>query len=86
MFSICAGTIFGDSKLPLRKGFTALYSCNSKRSVSSRQLAADVGVTQKTAARFMLQRIRGSGEAPASEQIAAAVEPGDVFPAIDRGN
>src|ERR1700722_14779170 len=57
-FSIKQGTIFGDSKLPLRKWFIALYLLStSGKGISSYQLAKQIGVTQK-AAWFMNHRIR----------------------------
>jgi len=57
-FSIKTGTIFGDSKLPLRKWFIAIYLMRtSPKGISSLQLAKHVGVTQKTAW-FMAHRIR----------------------------
>ena len=57
-FSVRQGTIFEESRLPLRKWFMALYILNSlKKGVSSIQLGKFLGVTQKTAW-FMLQRIR----------------------------
>jgi transposase-like protein len=57
-FAIKTGTIFGDSKLPLRKWFIALYLLStSGKGISSYQLAKHLGVTQKTAW-FMNHRIR----------------------------
>lgn len=57
-FTIKNGTIFGDSKLPLRKWFIALYLlATSGKGISSYQLAKHVGVTQKTAW-FVNHRIR----------------------------
>ncbi len=54
------GTIFEDSKLPLRKWFMAVYLMTShKKGISSCQLAKDLGVTQKTGW-FMLHRIRNA--------------------------
>lgn len=57
-FSITVGTIFEDSKIPLRKWFMAIYllTCH-KKGISSLQLSRDLKVTQKTAW-FMLQRLR----------------------------
>lgn len=57
-FSITVGTIFEDSKVPLKKWFMAIYllTCH-KKGISSLQLSRDLGVTQKTAW-FMLQRLR----------------------------
>lgn len=57
-FSIKVGTIFEDSKIPLRKWFTAVFMMTThKKGVSSLQLSRDLGVTQKTAW-FMMHRIR----------------------------
>ncbi len=57
-FSIKVGTIFEDSKIPLKKWFMAIYliTCH-KKGISSLQLSRDLGITQKTAW-FMLQRLR----------------------------
>ena len=57
-FTAKAGTIFEDSKIPLRKWFAALYLLLSHRKgVSSYQLARDLNLTQKTAW-FLGHRIR----------------------------
>lgn len=57
-FSVRKGTIFEDSKLPLRARFAALWLVMSRRiGIASTQLARELGVTQKTAW-FMLGRIR----------------------------
>src|SRR3990167_1776524 len=57
-FTIKTGTVFGESKIPLRKWFVAIYLLStSKKGISSVQLASQVGVTQKTAW-FMDHRIR----------------------------
>ena len=59
-FSIKTGTIFHDSKIPLRKWFFAIHMVTThKKSMSSYQLARDLQVTQKTAY-YMLHRIRES--------------------------
>lgn len=57
-FTIKTGTIFGESKIPLRKWFIAIYLLTTrKKGVSSIELAEQVGVSQKTAW-FMDHRIR----------------------------
>jgi transposase-like protein len=57
-FNIKTKTIFGESKIPLRKWFIAIYLLTSNRKgISSVQLSKQVGVTQKTAW-FMDHRIR----------------------------
>ncbi len=57
-FSIKVGTIFEDSKLPLRTWMLAVWFISShKKGIASTQLAKDLGVTQKTAW-FMMHRLR----------------------------
>lgn len=57
-FSIKVGSIFEDSKIPLRKWLIAIWLLTShKKGIASTQLARDIGVTQKTAW-FMAHRIR----------------------------
>jgi transposase-like protein len=57
-FTIKTGTVFGESKLPLRKWFIAIYLLStSSKGISSVKLAEQVGVTQKTGW-FMDHRIR----------------------------
>jgi transposase-like protein len=57
-FSVRKGTIFEESRLPLRKWFAAGWLITSNRKgISSCQLAREVGVTQKTAW-FILGRLR----------------------------
>ena len=57
-FSIKVGTIFEDTKIPLRKWFAAIWLITShKKGIASAQLARDIKVTQKTAW-FMLHRLR----------------------------
>lgn len=57
-FTIKVGTVFGESKIPLRKWFIAIYLLTTcRKGISSVQLAKQVGVTQKTAW-FMDHRIR----------------------------
>ena len=57
-FSVRHGTIFEESRLPLKKWFFAIFLLNSlKKGISSVQIAKYLGVTQTTGW-FMLQRIR----------------------------
>lgn len=58
IFSVRKGTIFEESRLPLRKWFAAAWLVSANRKgISSCQLAREIGVTQKTAW-FMLGRLR----------------------------
>jgi transposase-like protein len=57
-FTIRTKTVFGDSKLPLRKWYMAVYLLStSGKGISSVQLAKQIGVTQKTGW-FIDHRIR----------------------------
>lgn len=58
IFNVKTGTIFSNTKLPLRKWFMAIWLVlSNKKGVSSMQLARDLHVTQKTAW-YLLHRIR----------------------------
>lgn len=57
-FTVRTGSVFSDSKMPLRKWIMAIYIFTShKKGISSHQLARDLSITQKTAW-FVLHRIR----------------------------
>src|ERR1035441_963591 len=59
-FTIRTKTVFGESKLPLRKWYMAIYLLlNCNKGISSVQLAKQVGVTQKTGW-FIDHRIRSA--------------------------
>jgi len=57
-FTVKTGTVFGESKLPIKKWFIAIYLLSTtSKGISSVQLAKHLGVTQKTGW-FMDHRIR----------------------------
>ena len=57
-FSVTVGTIFENSKLPLRTWYAAIYLVTShKKGISSLQLGRDLGIDKKNAW-FVLHRIR----------------------------
>lgn len=59
-FSVTAGTVLQDSKLPLAKWMLATYMiCEAKKGISSNQLKRMLGVTYKTAW-FLTHRVRGA--------------------------
>lgn len=67
-FGVKVGTIFHDSKIPLRKWFVAIYLITAhKKGISSHQLARDLNISQKSAW-FILQRIRETYN-PSHEEI-----------------
>ncbi len=73
-FSIKVGTVFADTKLPLRKWFAAIWLItNHPKGIASTTLAKDLKVTQKTAW-FVLHRLRhaartGSFNAPLTGEV-----------------
>jgi len=57
-FTSIVGTIFENTKMPLRTWFGAIYLCaNHKKGISSLQLGRDLGIHQSSAW-FLLHRIR----------------------------
>jgi transposase-like protein len=77
-FTIRTKTVFGDSKLPLRKWYMAVYLLSTtSKGISSVQLAKHVGVTQKTAW-FMAHRIRSAAKQDKG-QLAGQVEADETY-------
>lgn len=79
-FSIKVGTIFEDSKIPLRKWFMAIWLITShKKGVASTTLARDIKVTQKTAW-FMLHRLRHAARTKSfNKPLEGTVEIDETF-------
>lgn len=78
-FSVRAGTILNDSKLPLRKWFLAVYiMVQSKKSVSANQLKRMLGVSYKTAW-FLCHRIRAAMAVDGERKLTGTVEADETF-------
>ncbi len=79
-FSIRIGTIFEESRLPLRTWMLAIWYISShKKGISSVQLARDLGVTQKTAW-FMMHRLRHTARTRSfNRQLEGTVEIDETF-------
>ena len=78
-FSVTVGTIFENSKIPLRTWFAAMYLISShKKGISSLQLHRDLGITQKTAW-FILHRIREALREKNSPLLTDVVEVDETF-------
>ena len=79
-FSIRYGTIFEDSRLPLRTWFLAIWFISShKKGIASTQLAKDLEVTQKTAW-FMMHRLRHAARTHSfNRQLGGTVEVDETF-------
>lgn len=73
------GTIYENSKIPLRTWFGAIYLCTAhKKGISSCQLAKDLGITQKTAW-FVLHRIREMLKEKAPQMLKNAVQVDECY-------
>lgn len=73
-FSVTVGTIYENTKIPLTKWFLATYILtNHSKGISSHQLAAWLGITQKSAW-FLNHRIREMLTEKAPELLSGMVE------------
>lgn len=78
--SITAGTAFGDSRIPLRIWFQALWLVVSqKNGVSALGLAHALGIKGYETAWYLLQRIRAAMVRPNRERLSGLVEVDEVF-------
>lgn len=79
-FSIKVGTIFEDTKLPLRKWFAAIWLITAhKKGIASTQLATDLKITQKSAW-FVLHRLRYAARTKSfARPLAGEVESDETF-------
>ena len=79
-FSIKVGTIFEDTKLPLRKWFMAIWMVTSHtKGIASTQLAKDIAITQKSAW-FMLHRLRHAARTKSfNRPLEGMVEADETF-------
>lgn len=79
MFTVRTGTIFEESRLPLRIWVYAFWkACSSKKGISALQLAREMEITHKSAL-FVLRRIRhglGSENAP---KLTGTVEVDETY-------
>ncbi|MBO5950946.1 MAG: IS1595 family transposase [Fibrobacteraceae bacterium] len=78
-FSVRTGTMLAESRLPLQKWLLAIYILtNSKKGVSSLQLAEYLKCTQKTAW-FLAHRIREAWTSNESEKFTDTIEVDEVY-------
>lgn len=78
-FTVRTGTVFEESRLPLRVWVYAFWkACSSKKGISALQLAREMEITHKSAL-FVLRRIRhGLGEEN-QPKLAGTVEVDEVY-------
>lgn len=81
MFTVRTGTIFEESRLPLRVWVYAFWkACSSKKGISALQLAREMEITHKSAL-FVLRRIRhGLGtDAAIAPKLTGIVEVDETY-------
>lgn len=78
-FSVLAGTIFHDTKLPLRKWFVAtLLMVEAKKGISANQMKRTIGVSYKTAW-YLCHRIRAAMSQANPEPLSGTVEVDETY-------
>jgi transposase-like protein len=79
-FSVLAGTIFQDSKLPLWKWFAAVYlMCESKKGISALQIKRMLKIGSYESAWFLCHRIRAAMHDDNPEPLLGVVEVDETF-------
>ena len=80
-FTVTIGTIFEDSKIPLRKWLIAWYLlCSSKKGISSLQLKRILEIGSYGTALFMAHRIRHAlKETEYAEKLTGTIEADETF-------
>jgi transposase-like protein len=78
--SITAGTVFGNSRIPLRLWFQALWLVIvQKNGVSAQGLARAIGITREKTGWQLLRRIRSAMVRAGRERLSGTVEVDEVF-------
>lgn len=80
MFTVRTGTIFEESRLPLRVWVSAFWrACASKKGISALQLSREMEITHKSAL-FVLRRIRhGMGASGEQPKLTGTVEADETY-------
>ena len=80
MFTVRTGTIFEESRLPLKIWVYAFWkACSSKKGISALQLSREMEITHKSAL-FVLRRIRhGLGHDADSPKLTGTVEVDETY-------
>ncbi len=80
-FTVTVGTIFEDSRIPLRKWLVAWYLlCSSKKGISSLQIQRMLGLGSYRSALFMMHRIRYALKHPAfTGMLSGTVEVDETY-------
>lgn len=78
--SVTAGTVFGNSRVPLRLWFQALWCIVSqKNGVSALGLGGALGIKRYETAWYLLKRIRSAMVRPGRERLSGLIEVDEAF-------
>ncbi|MEX2226991.1 MAG: IS1595 family transposase [Dehalococcoidia bacterium] len=78
-FSVTKGTIFEDSKVPLRTWLIVMYRmCSSKKGVSARQIGREFGLTPESAW-FLCHRVRHAMRDQDTTPLSGIVEANETW-------
>jgi len=79
-FSVTVGTIFHDTRLPLKKWLLAMaIIANAKKGISSCQLARDLKINQKTAWRIQMQLRKAMQDKSQQQLMQGIVEVDECY-------
>ena len=80
-FTVTVGTIFEDTKIPLRKWLVAWYLlCASKKGISALQIQRMLGLGSYRTAWFMMHRIRYALRNPSfSDKLSGTIEADETY-------
>ena len=79
MFTVRTGTVFEESRLPLRVWVYAFWrACASKKGISALQLSREMEITHKSAL-FVLRRIRHGLSETNGEKLTGTVEADETY-------
>ena len=78
-FNVLSGTIFSGTQIPLQKWFVAIsIIMNAKKSLSSHQLARDVGVAQSSAL-YLMERVRAEMATDNKSLLQGIIEADETY-------
>ncbi len=79
MFTVRTGTVFEETRLPLRVWCYALWSaCASKKGVSALQISRECEISYKSAL-FLMHRVRAGMAAKPTQQLTGTVEADETY-------
>lgn len=79
-FSVLVGTVFEDTKYPMRTWFEVLWSMlNAKKGISAMQIQRQIGAGSYETAWYMCMRLRGAMNDPKFRKLVGIVEVDETF-------